>query len=408
MSVSHDSHHTPDLKVTMERFQGGKSLMTLGAGVGLVGVAATLFGMFTGSVAAQYSYLFAFAYWAGISLTALLLLLIFHTFRAKWMTVIRRPLETMGTTVVLFLVLFIPLVLVMKTVFPWVNPDPAKFGEHGMHLLHHKHSYLNTNFFIVRGISYFVIAGIISHLMFGWSTKQDVNGDVAFTAKARKLGTGGVPVMAIVLTFAAFDWLMSLDPLWFSTIFGVYYFGGSMLCTFAILILLCATARGKDLFGNYVSPEHLHNLGKLLFAFTAFWAYIGFSQFMLIWMAGLPEETPFFLVRMKAPWSYVGIFLVVGHFLLPFFILLSRARKRSPKRLAPMAVWALLVHIVDIYWLVFPTLNEEHAVIHWSLFTAFFGIGGLALAFALWRIRGHYTMPVKDPFLNVSLRYRQP
>lgn len=405
MSVS---HHSPDINVNVGKFQGGKSLMTGAAAVGVIGTLVTVALMFTGSVAARFSYLFAFAYWAGISFTSLLLLMIFHTFRAKWMTVIRRPLETMASTVVLFLLLFVPLVLVMGTVFPWVHPDEARFGEHGMHLLHMKHSYLNTTFFVVRGIGYFVIATIISHLLFSWSTKQDATGDLAFTSKARKLGTGALPLMALVMTFAGFDWLMSLDPLWFSTMFGVYYFGGSMLSTFAILILACASARGKDQFGDYVSPEHLHNLGKLLFAFTAFWAYIAFSQAMLIWMAGLPEETPFFIIRMRAPWAYVGIFLILGHFILPFFILLSRARKRSPKRLAPMAVWALIVHFVDIYWLVFPTLSEEHAVVDLSMFTAFFGLGGLALAFAIWRIRGHYTVPVKDPFLTVSLRYRQP
>ncbi len=402
MSVSHD------ITVSVNKFQGGKTWMNASAVVGVACVGATLAAMFTGSVPAQFSYLFAFAYWAGISLTSLLLLLIFHTFRAKWMTVLRRPLETMGTTVIVFLVLFIPLALVMKTVFPWVEPDPARFTEHEMHLLHHKHSYLNTTFFIVRSVGYFVIAALISTLLFGWSTKQDETGDVKLTAKARKLGTGALPVLALVLTFASFDWLMSLNPIWFSTMFGVYYFGGSMLCTFAVLILVCAKARGKDQFGDYVSPEHLHNLGKLLFAFTAFWAYIAFSQMMLIWMAGLPEETPFFIVRMQSPWLGIGLFLILGHFLLPFFILLSRARKRSAARLAPMAVWALIVHFVDIYWLVFPTLNEKAATIHWSLFTAYFGIGGLAMAYAIWRIRGHYTVPIKDPFLNVSLRYRQP
>lgn len=407
---SHDTAALSAEKVSasLSKFQGGAGWMKAGASVGVACTVATVAAMFSGSKAAQFGYLLGFSYWAGIGLTSLLLLMIFHAFRAKWMTVLRRPLETMATTVVIFLVLFLPLAFVLKGVFPWVEPTVEKFGEHGLHLVHNKHGYLNTSFFVVRGILYFVIAGVISQLLFGWSTRQDATGDVALTGKARKLGTGAIPLMAFVLTFAAFDWLMSLDPLWFSTIFGVYYFAGSMLCTFAILILLSAKARGKDQFGAYVTPEHLHNLGKLLFAFTAFWGYIAFSQMMLIWMAGLPEETPFYILRMKAPWIGIGLFLVLGHFLLPFFILLSRSRKRSPSRLAPMAAWALIVHFVDLYWLIFPNLSEEQATIHWSLFTAFFGVGGLAVAFAIWRIRGHYTVPVKDPFLNVSLRYRQP
>jgi len=400
------SHHDVDLKVN--KFQGGKSWMTYAAAVGVLGTGATVGAMLTGSREAQFSYLMSFCYWSGIAITSLLLLMIFHAFRAKWMTVLRRPLETMATTVTVFLVLFIPLVLVMKSVFPWVEPSHKVFSEHQLELLVHKQSYLNTTFFIVRGFSYFAIAGIIANLLFGWSTKQDTTGEVSLLGKARKLGTGGIPLVALVLTFASFDWLMSLDPTWFSTMFGVYFFAGSMMSTFAVLILVCWRSRGANQFGEHVSPEHLHNLGKLLFAFTAFWGYIAFSQMMLIWMAGLPEETPFFILRMQPQWIGIGVFLVLGHFLVPFFILLSRGGKRSIGRLAPMAVWALFVHAVDLYWLIFPAFDQGKVTLHWSLFTGFFGIGGLAIAAAIWRIRGHYMVPVKDPFLKVSLRYRQP
>lgn len=400
------SHQSTEVKVN--KFQGGKSWMTNAAIVGVLGTGASVATMLTGSRPAQFSYLFGFCYWAGIAFTSLLLLMIFHAFRAKWMTVLRRPLEAMATTVGIFLVLFIPIVVVLKSLFPWVEPDHARFSEHALHLLEHKKSYLNSTFFIVRGFGYFVISAIIANLLFGWSTKQDATGDAALTGKARKLGTGAIPLMAFVITFAGFDWLMSLDPTWFSTMFGVYYFAGSMLSTFALLILVCWRAQGADQFTAYVSPEHLHNLGKLLFAFTAFWGYIAFSQMMLIWMAGLPEETPFFILRMKPPWAYFSVFLVVGHFLGPFFMLLSRGRKRSITRLAPFAVWALFVHAVDMYWLIFPALDEANASFHWAIITSFVGIGGLTIAAAIWRIRGQYTIPVKDPFLNVSLRYRQP
>ena len=399
-------HH--DVEVKVNKFQGGKAWMTYAAVIGVLCTALTVGAMLTGSRDAQFSYLMGFCYWAGISFASLLLLMIFHAFRAKWMTVVRRPLEAMATTSFVFLLLFIPVVLVMKSVFSWVEPDPKVFTEHQLHLLHHKASYLNSTFFIVRGFGYFLITGIVASLLFGWSTKQDTTGEVALTGKARKLGTGGIPLIALVITFASFDWLMSLDPTWFSTMFGVYFFAGSMMSTFAVLILACWLVRGADSFGDYVSPEHLHNLGKLLFAFTAFWAYISFSQMMLIWMAGLPEETPFFILRMQPTWIWLGVFLVVGHFLVPFFMLLSRGRKRTLGGLAPMAVWALFVHAADLYWLIFPALDAGRASMHWSIITAFVGIGGLTIAAAIWRVRGHYMVPVKDPFLNVSLRYRQP
>jgi hypothetical protein len=188
----------------------------------------------------------------------------------------------------------------------------------------------------------------------------------------------------------------------------VYYFAGSFLSTIAILIIACVMARGKDLFGEYVTAEHSHNLGKLLFAFTCFWTYIAFSQFMLIWIAGLPEEIPFFITRMRGPWAGVGVFLVLGHFAVPFLVLLSRKIKRQPQRLALMAFWLLFFNFVDLFWLIMPTLNPNEPTFHWSLVTAFAGVGGVAIAAVIWRLRGHYAVPVKDPFLATSLRYRQP
>ena len=167
-------------------------------------------------------------------------------------------------------------------------------------------------------------------------------------------------------------------------------------------------ARGRDLFADQVNVEHIHNLGKLLFAFTCFWGYIGFSQMMLIWIAGLPEEIPFYIVRMQGEWAAVGIALIVGHFFIPFALLLSRDLKRNPVRLSLVAGWALLMNLLDMFWLVMPTLNPDHVTPHWSLLFAFVGLGGLATAFGLWKLRGHYTVPVRDPFLETSLRYRQP
>jgi hypothetical protein len=145
-----------------------------------------------------------------------------------------------------------------------------------------------------------------------------------------------------------------------------------------------------------------------MLAFTAFWGYIGFSQFMLIWIAGLPEEVPFYIVRLKGDWAAIGVFLIVGHFVIPFFTLLSRSLKRNRARLALVAFWILLVHAVDLYWLILPTFSPETAPFHWTMISAFVGVGGLAVAFALWRVRGHFTVPVRDPYLADSLAYRQP
>jgi hypothetical protein len=383
--------------------------MTKGFGAGLLLLVVTFAGgLFTNPRATMFSYLAAFTYWAGLSIASLTLLMIFHAFKAKWMVVIRRPLEVMAMTVGLFALLFIPIIVGMDHLYgTWLNP-PASLGAEALKVLAHKRPYLNRPFFIIRAVFYFAVLIIFSGRFFSWSTKQDESGALDLTVKQRKLGAGGLPLLAMVFTFAAFDWLMSLNPLWFSTIFGVYYFAGSMGGVFALLALVNNRARGKDLYGDYVSIEHTHNVGKLMLTFTAFWGYIAFSQFMLIWIANLPEEVPFFITRFKAGWAVLGVVLIIGHFFIPFGALLSRPLKRDPRRLARVAVWMLIIHFVDIYWLVMPTLTPDGVSFHWTTLTAFAGVGLCAVSFAVWRVRGRYTLPVKDPYLAVSLRYRQP
>jgi len=161
------------------------------------------------------------------------------------------------------------------------------------------------------------------------------------------------------MSFAAFDWLMSLSPTWFSTVFGVYFFAGSFVSALSVLAMITAHARGKDSVGAFVSVEHTHNIGKLMLAFVCFWTYIAFSQLLLIWIAGLPEETPFYITRFKTGWAPLGILLVIGNFFVPFGALLSRSLKRDPRKLAAVAFWLLLVHLVDIYWLVMPTFSPD-------------------------------------------------
>src|SRR5262249_37292091 len=171
----------------------------------------------------------------------------------------------------------------------------------------HKAPWLNSGFFIARGFFWILFIAVIGQLLFGWSKKQDTTGEVQLSQRQRNLGAGALPFVGLAMTFAAFDWLMSLNPLWFSTVFGVYYFAGSIVSALSILALITAHARGKDSMGTLVSVEHTHNIGKLMLAFVCFWTYIAFSQLLLIWIAGLPEETPFYLVRFAPGWRFMGI-----------------------------------------------------------------------------------------------------
>ncbi|MFT3917615.1 MAG: hypothetical protein QM704_27070 [Anaeromyxobacteraceae bacterium] len=224
----------------------------------------------------------------------------------------------------------------------WVSP-PAGLDPVMEHAIHHKHPYLNTAFFTWRAVGYFAVWIVVAWLLRSWSLEQDRSGDPGLTLKQRRLGAGALPLLALTMTFASFDWMMSLDPRFFSTIFGVYWFAGGFMCAFAVIIIAAAMTRNDpNGFGHHLSAEHLHSLGKFLLAFTAFWAYIAFSQFMLIWIANVPEEVPWYVLRINGGWKWVGAFLAIFHFLVPFFLLLSRDRKREPVRLARVAVWLLL------------------------------------------------------------------
>ncbi|HTP27388.1 MAG TPA: hypothetical protein VMK12_17265, partial [Anaeromyxobacteraceae bacterium] len=224
--------------------------------------------------------------------------------------------------------------------------------------------------------------------------------------KQRRLGAGALPFVGLAMTFAAFDWQMSLDLRMYSTIFGLYYFAGSFLAAFAALILAVGTSRSEGLPGSLMNANHYHSLGKWLLAFVAFWGYIAFSQYLLMWIANLPDEVPWYFARNKTGFLPVGIFLVVCHFIIPFFLLLSRDLKRNPRALRAMAVWILVVHYIDVYWVMMPALRPSQGVApRLTDLAAVVGIGAAAVAFVLWRLRGRPAVPVGDPYLEESLRY---
>lgn len=400
--------HAPLRADEFPRFEGGRSAMLGGAAIGVAGLALTGLGLLAAPQAALLSYLVAFMYWLGIALGALVLLMANHAAGARWNIVVRRLNESIVATTPLYLLLFVPILLGAKKIFSWVQPDAAAFGAEGMKLLQHKHAYLNMGAFTLRAAVYFAIWIVIAGLMRGWSIRQDETGAAALTRKLRKLGAGGLPFLAFSLTFASFDWLMSLNPLWGSTIFGLYIFAGGFVAAIALLCILAALAiRSHDPLGQLINESHLHNLGKYLLAFVAFWAYMAFSQYMLIWVGNLPDEVPWILLRREGGWRWVGVFLIVFHFAVPFLLLLSRDLKRNPRTLAAIAAWVMVVHYIDLYWIVLPQLRNGPGF-HWTAITSFAGVGGLALAFGIWRLRGGYAVPVRDPYLEDSLRYVQP
>jgi hypothetical protein len=391
--------------MTLAPWQGGRRLLVLAAVTGAGGLALTLLGgLVFDARRALFSYLVAFVYWVGIALGALVLLGAFHASSARWPVVLRRFIETIPQSLPLFVVLFVPIALGMGLLFPWVDPHALR-GELA-HAVEHKLPYLNPGGFLLRAAVYFAVWIVVAHLLRAWSVRQDGEGGIALTRWQRRLGAGSLPFLALTMTFASFDWMMSLDPRFFSTIFGVYWFAGSFMGAFAVVIIAAAATRDDPTaFGHHANLEHFHSLGKFLLAFDAFWAYVAFSQFMLIWIADIPEEVPWYILRIEGGWRFVGIFLALFHFLVPFFLLLSRDLKRSPRALSAVAAWLLLAHWVDVYWLVMPHLHEGGPRPWIFDLTAFAGVGAAAIAFTVLRMRGAAAVPVRDPHLQDSLRY---
>lgn len=286
--------------------------------------------------------------------------------------------------------------------------------EHGHtsqeNALHHeviqaKTGYLNPLGWLVRGLAYLAIWCLIALAYFTWSRRQDVDRDPKHTVRMQSLAAPSLIVFAGTLTFAAFDWLMSLEAAWYSTIFGVIIFAGSAIAILAVTILIGISFYKRGLVGDAINEEHFHDLGKLLFGFICFWTYVSFSQWMLIWYAGIPEEAIWYHSRWRDGWPFVAYVLIFGHFVAPFVLLISRVQKRNLRWLQVMCFWAIFMHIVDIYWFVLPQAGGFHVQL--SDLGALFFVGGIFFSYVFWQLTRVPLLPVGDPRLSRSLHHHQ-
>jgi len=357
------------------------------------------------------SYLVAFLYWLSIALGGLFFNLAMLASRAGWCVVVRRLAEHLAGTLWLYALLFVPLAVGAAYVWPWWGgADPAADP-----ILAGKAGWLDPGFFWLRSAVYLAAWALLGWWFRRRSLAQDASGDPGVTRRLQALAAPAILVYALTQTFAAFDWIMSLDPHWYSTIFGVYFFAGQAVAIFSLLALLAmALERGGKAEGGerrpgplagVVTVEHYHDLGKLLFAFVVFWAYIAFSQFMLIWYANIPEETVWYAHRLEHGWEGATWALAIGHFVLPFFFLLPRGVKRKRSTLAAAAVWMLVVHYLDLYWLAMPAIHPEGFRPHLLDLVALLGIGGLALGALAFALARPALVPIGDPRLPESLSF---
>lgn len=347
------------------------------------------------------AYLTAFAYFLSLALGGLFFVLLQHLTGAGWSVVVRRLAEGVAGSLPLLALLLVPVLLGIHELYHWSHHD-AVVGDH---LLQWKQPYLNTGFFIGRCVFYVVIWSLLAQYFIGRSFNQDRTGEWQLTLRMSRRSAPAMVLFALTITFAAFDLLMSRDPHWYSTIYGVYYFSGGAVGFFALLPLFAVLLQRAGRIQHAITREHYHDMGKLVFAFIVFWAYIAFSQYMLIWYANIPEETTWFLKRQTGPWAGVSLFLVFGHFIVPFWLFITRRIKRRPMMLAGGAVWVLFVHYVDLFWLVMPETGRTGLGLNILHATCLIGIGGLFVAAVAFRLRKAPLIPVKDPRLEESLAF---
>jgi hypothetical protein len=370
--------------------------------VGVVGLAAT-FGL--GASAKEqmfFSYHVAFMYFLSIALGAFFFVIVQFATKAGWSVLVRRIAENLAGTLPVFVLLAIPLILGSHTLFHhWMDAEVRETDR----FIIHKAPYLNEPFFYGRMAFYLLVWAVLSYLFRSRSVAQDASGDQGITRRLQNLSYPSIFLFAITITFASVDWIMSMDPHWYSTMFGVYYFAGAIVAIYATLVLLSMALQSHKAFGHIFNVEHFHDLGKLMFGHTAFWAYIAFSQFFLIWYANIPEETLYFKHRAADTWLWVSIALGVGHFCIPFVFLISARMKRNRGVLWLGALWMLVIHFVDIHWLIMPTLHTKAVSLSILDVTAFLGVGGIFLATFGILMKRARIVPTRDPRLPESLAF---
>jgi hypothetical protein len=374
-----------------------------GLAVGAIGLAFFALGVVVSPRQAYFSYLAAYAALVSTVLGALIMIMIGHTTNAKWFVVLRRLTEVIASTLPVLAILFIPILLGLRQLYPWITP--ASLPPDARARVLSKHAYLNVPFFVIRAVVYFAIWIVVSALLRRWSARQDREPDVRLTQWQRALSAGALPAVALALTFASFDWLMSLSPTWYSTIYGVYVFAGGFVAALGLIALVARFDERSGTLGGLVTAEHYLALGKLLLTFVIFWAYIAFAQLLIIWIGDIPVEAAWYVTRMSGSWGALGLVLAIGNFAIPFLLLLWRDFKKSPRALSTLGLWLLVMHYVDIYWLVMPQLTPGGVRLHWLDLASLAVVIGFGLAYGVARGRRNAPVPVGDPYFEVSRGY---
>ena len=368
-------------------------------GIAILGAIASVLGYFIDPDQFYFSYLTSFTFYASIALGCLFFVMVHHITRSEYGVVLRRIPETYASFIYIFAILFIPILIGVETLYLWTDEELLATDK----LIAGKSPYLNLPFFIARNVLYFTVWSYMGYKLYKNSVAMDKSGDWGLDTAQRKIAGPGLFIFGFTLAFASFDWMMSLDPPWFSTMFGVYYFAMTFQVFFAVVILTVLFLHRKGLLTNTIRIPHISDLSKMLFGFTVFYAYIAFSQFFLIYYANIPEETLWFYHRLEGSWEGFTYLLLIGRFVIPFLILLPAASKSNMKLVGIVSAWIVIVHFIELHWIVMPTLHHYGMEFSWIDIATLLGIGGLFMGMFFRQFRKENMVANNDPRLDASM-----
>jgi hypothetical protein len=342
------------------------------------------------------SYLLAFVFWIGLPLGCSAILMLHHMVGGTWGFPLRRLLESGTKTLWLMALLILPILFRLPALYSWANPSKVRLDP----LLQYKHPYLNVPFFIARTMIYFAAWMLLAYFLNKWSRQQDETGEPDLTRRLRRLSGPGLVVYGLTVTFASVDWVMSLEASWFSTIYGMIFMVTEALAAMALVTLMAILLSKQKPLADLVSPRVLNDYGNLLLTFTMLWAYLSFSQYLIIWAGNLQDEIPWYLSRSRGGWAWVALALIIFHFAVPFLLLLSRFVKRRAQILGWVAAGLIVMSVVDMFWLTVPAFERAGPEFHLMDWLAILGIGGLWMWRFAAQLKGQPLLPLHDPRLK--------
>ncbi len=379
-------------------------VQTAGLAIGGVALLAAIFGAASSPEKFYQSYLFSYMLVLGLTLGSLGLLMLQHLTGGQWGIIIRRPLEAASRNLWLVLLMFAPIVLGMKSLYrAWLDPEKLKAEP----LSAYQQSYLTHGGFLGRAALYFAIWGALVWLFNSWSREQDQNPeDRALRRRLKLLAGPGIILYVLAMTFAAIDWVMSLSPHWASTIYGFIFVAGQAITAMSFMIIVVAALSHSETYAGIIHKRHLHDLGKLLFAFNMLWAYFDFSQLLIIWSGNQPEEISFYRTRLYGGWGVVAVCVLIFSFALPFLVLLSRDVKRSASLISKVAIWMILMRLVDLFWMTRPEFSSS-ALPTWLDIVVPIGLIGLWVGFFARNLKQQPLLPLGDPKLAEAIAHHE-